>query len=220
MIYRMLLGFGMWLTFSAYGTSQIERWTTVQFGNLKCEFPESYSPIEFSGASGIYYDGGNVYLTVTSLPDTSSMKGDLNRDFTRDFMNVVLEVSRKLNGKVREFRDTVIANRPGYISKLEISTGDGRKSFYELLQLVHQDSMRGFSCQYFAGDTEALKTSHRFFASIGVAPEKKSHGLPLKPGLWIGGILLLLAVSWAFFRPKPKLVGKAKRQKGMRAKPS
>jgi hypothetical protein len=97
-------------------SAQTDQWTTVTFGKLQCDFPKAYSPIDFPGASGIFYEGGNVYLTVTTLPDTSKMKGNLERDYTKDFMLTVLEVSRKLKGKVREYRDTVIANMPGYIS--------------------------------------------------------------------------------------------------------
>jgi hypothetical protein len=216
----MLLGLGMWMILSASGTAQTDQWTTVTFGDLKCEFPAAYSPIEFTGASGIFYDGGNMYLTVTSLPDTSSMKGNENRDYTRDFMNVVLDVSRKLQGRVREFRDTVIANRPGYISRMEISLPDGKKSYYELLQLLHQDSMRGFSCQYFAGDPEGYKVSQRFFGSIGVTTPKKSQGLFTNPVVWIAVVLILAAAIWVIFRQKPQLKNPPVRPKKLKAKAS
>jgi len=182
--------------------AQIDHWTTVQFGNLQCEFPKAYSPIQFTGASGIFYDGGNVYLTVTALPDTSSMKGDLDRDYTRDFMLVVADVSRKLNGRVREFRDTVIANMPGYISKMEVSFKDGRNSYYELLQVLQQDSIRGFSCQYYTGDPESVKIATRFFKSVKTATAKSSKSTLGKYGFWIGAALLVIVGVWAFLRKK------------------
>lgn len=180
---------------------QTDQWTKVSFGNLQCEFPAAYSPISYSGVGGIYYDGGNLYLTVTAQPDTSKMKGNLNRDYTRDFMNIVLDVSRRLNGKVREFRDTAIANMPGYISKQEVRYPDGRRSYYELLQLLQQDTMRSFSAQYFVDDTNGMEASRRFFRSISVVSESPSPRFPGKLGFLFGGAVLLIG-AWLVWRKK------------------
>lgn len=191
----------------------IDKWTTVRFGTLQCDFPKDYSPIQFTGASGVFFDGGNVYLTVTNQPDTSRMKGNLNRDFTSDFMNVVLDVSRKLNGKVREFRDTVIGNMPGYISKLETSFKDGRKSNYELIQVIGQDSLRSFSSQYYIGDKHALKATERFFKSIRVSSNKRVSGGKGKFGIWAGLIVIVavaavLASKWTGLKKEGKMDAK------------
>jgi len=181
--------------------AQTEHWTTVRFGKLQCDFPKAYTPIDYTGASGIYYDGGNMYLTVTAQPDTSSMKGNLDRDYTRDFMVIVADVSRKLNGRVREFRDTVVANMPGFISKMEVSF-NGRNSYYELLQVLEPDTMRSFSCQYFIGDAEGLKAAQRLFQSVQTVQPKSSKGGLGKYGFWIGGSVVVLFGIWALVRMK------------------
>jgi hypothetical protein len=200
MIDKFLLSALAFILFTHPLTAQTDQWTTVRFGTLQCEFPAAYSPIDFAGAGGIYYDGGNVYLTVTAQPDTSSMKGNLDRDYTREFMNVVLDVSRKLNGRVREFRDTVIGNMPGYISMMEISLKDGRKSNYELIQVLHQDTMRSFSAQYFIGDNDGVRASQRLFGSIAFNPNASNPKMPGKLGIWIGAALLLVFGAWALLR--------------------
>ena len=200
MVHKIKVSVAMWFSVLVSMEAQIDHWSTVKFGNLQCDFPTSYSPIAFSGASGIFYDGGNIYLTVTALPDTSKMKGNPDRDYTRDFMLVVQDVSRKLNGRVREFRDTVIANMPAYISKMEVSYKDGRKSNYELLQVVHQDSMRGFSAQYYLDDANALKARERFFKSITLSSATPVRKGPDKLGLWIGAGLCLLVGAWVLLK--------------------
>lgn len=184
-------------------SAQTDQWTTVTFGKLQCDFPEAYSPIDFPGASGIFYEGGKVYLTVTTLADTSKMKGNLDRDYTKDFMLTVLEVSRKLKGKVREYRDTVIANMPGYISMMEVSFNDGRKSHYELIQLLDQDSMRNFSAQYFIDSPEAKETSRRFFRSIKATSGSSGRPGKVKLGIW-AGLAFLVIGTFAFMKWKRK----------------
>lgn len=180
--------------------AQIEKWTTVKFGELQCDFPKEYKPIKHSSASGVFYDGANIYLAVTALPDTSKMKGNPDRDFTKDFMMIVLDVSRKLNGKVREYRDTAIGNLPGYVSKMEITLPEGKKSYYELLQLVHQDSVRGFSCQYLTDEPGGIKACQRFFRSIEVKKGSAKRSQPKNLGLWAGGVLLLAVAGWLLMR--------------------
>jgi hypothetical protein len=183
--------------------AQITQWATVQIGDLQCDFPKGYGKIEASDASGVYYEGAKVYLTVTSLPDTSSMKGHLDRDFTWDFMKVVESASRRLYGYVREFRDTVIANQPGYISKIEVAPKDGPRSYYELLQVLHQDSIRGFSCQYYKDDPEAYEICRKFFQSVQYAPRAKTSGVSSGyKRYWIGGlaVILILGIGLWIFR--------------------
>lgn len=192
------LAFLLSLVVSSY--SQIEKWTTVRFGELQCDFPKGYMPIQHSAASGVYFDGNNIYMTVTAQLDTCRMKGNLDREFTKDFMSVVLDVSRKLNGKVREYRDTVINNMPGYISKMEVSLPQEKKSYYELIQVIHGDSIRGFSAQYLTDDPHGIKASRRFFGSIvvkkGAARKAESRNL----GIWLGGAVLLAAVLYLFMK--------------------
>ena len=199
-MYYRRLGTIIFLVYLAVSvTAQINRWTTVRFGDLQCEFPEAYTPINYTGATGIYYDGGTLYLTVTALPDTSSMKGNLNRDFTRDFMLQVADVSRKLNGRVREFRDTVIDNKPGYISKMEVAGSESRTMFYELLQVLQPDTVRGFSCQYYADDAEGVKAAQRFFGSIKKSEPVAKTGAG-KIGFWIAGAVVIILGILAFIR--------------------
>ena len=205
MIYRFLSICAVIALFATHGSAQTNQWTTVRFGNLQCEFPKAYQKINFTDAGGIYYEGSNMYLTVTAQPDTSSMKGNLDRDYTRDFMLVVADVSRKLNGRVREFRDTVIANMPGYISKMEVTPKEGEKHlYYELLQVLQQDTMRSFSCQYYVDDPDGIKAANRLFSSIKQASKSASsgdsgNGLG-KYGVWIGGGLLVIVGAWALLR--------------------
>lgn len=181
-------------------SAQIEHWTKVQVANLECAFPKAYTPLQFTGASGYYYDGGSIYLTVTSIPDTFPMKGSLDRDYSKDFAQVVLQTSRRLNGRVREYRDTVIGNMPGYICKQEITFKTGKKSYYELLQVLSQDSIRAFSSQYYEGDEKAIKDTRKFFQSVKYTGGKKASGSPGRLGLWIGGGVLVLLGVWLWMR--------------------
>jgi hypothetical protein len=91
---------------------------------------------------------------------------------------------------------------PGYVSKMEVTFDDGKNSYYELLQLLQQDTMRSFSCQYYIGDEQALKMSQRFFKSIKVTKGSKSRSVPGKLGFWIGGAVLLVAGVWAVARKR------------------
>lgn len=200
MSYRFCIFF-LWLIPGIQTLSgQIDHWTTVRIGDLECRFPKAYTDIEYPGASGVQYQGGNIYLTVTSLPDTSSMKGSLDRDYTRDFMEVVLATSRRINGRVREFRDTVIGNMPGYISRQEVRFNDGKKAYYDLLQLLHRDSLRGFSAQYMVQDAQAAKDAQTFFQSIRFAPQKPASRGFAQFGIWIGVALVVLIGITALLR--------------------
>lgn len=185
---------------TAGAIAQVDHWTTVRVGTLECQFPEAYTRIDFTGASGLHYEGGTIFMTITSLPDTSRMKGDLNRDYTRDFMEVVLATSRRLQGRVREFRDSVIGNKPAYISRQEVRLSGGKRSYYDLVQVLDQDSLRGFSAQYYIGDARAAETARVFFESIRPAPPKPAKKGFGKYGLWIGGTLLVVIAVWAYLR--------------------
>lgn len=195
--------------------AQKQEWATVRFGNLTCDFPKGYQPINFAGASGVFFEGPNAYLTVTALPDTSRMKGNLDRDFTREFMHVVLDVSRKLQGKVREYRDTVIANMPGYVSRMEVSMGEGRSSYYDLIQIVHGDSVRSFSAQYVTADPASVAMSDRFFKSIAVSQKPPRPGRT-KLGFLIGSVALLGIGAYALVARRKTT--RVKKQQGKRRK--
>ena len=184
------------------GTSQKE-WATVHIGKMACELPKGYKSMQGSSASAFFYDGGTYYLTATSIPDTFPMKGNLERDYSRDFAQVVLETSRKLKGRVREYRDTVIGNQPGYISRQEINAGEGKKMYYDLLQVLHGDSIRGFSSQFFIGDQAGIEATSRFMGSVRMADDRKKSGPGIpKYGVWIGGAVGILLIGWIFLRKR------------------
>jgi LPXTG-motif cell wall-anchored protein len=143
-----------------------------------------------------------MFMAVTSLADTFPMKGNLDRDYSRDFAEVVLATSRKLQGRVREYRDTVIGNQPGYISRQEVRLQGGDKAYYDLVQVLHQDSIRGFSSQYLIGDKQAEAATARFFGSIRMAaPSEKGKTGPVL-GYWLAGGLVLLGGAWFLLRKR------------------
>jgi len=180
--------------------AQIRSWTKVNTGDLQCDFPVGYKSATSGISHSIYYDGENMLLTVTAIADTFPMKGNLDRDYSRDFAEVVLATSRKINGRVREYRDTVIGNMPGYISRQEIRLQGGDKAYYDLVQVLHQDSIRAFSSQFVAGDKSAAEASARLFSSIRYVLQGQRKATRPRTVYWGVGGLLVLGAVFAVFR--------------------
>jgi hypothetical protein len=187
---------------SSSGSAQIKSWTTLHSGDLRCDFPREYKSVTSGIVHSDYFDGENMFLAVTAMADTFRMKGDLDRDYSRDFAEVVLATSRRLQGRVREYRDTVIGNQPGYISRQEVKLRGGDKAYYDLVQVLHQDSIRGFSSQYLIGDKKAEAATARFFGSIRMSVKGKESKSVSGVGYWIAGGLVLVAGAWVLLRKR------------------
>ena len=71
---------------------------------------------------------------------------------------------------------------------------DGRLTYYDLLQVQHQDSIRAFSSQYFTDDKEAAAISQRFFDSVRMRQPKQHKKGPGKYGAWIFGAVVGIAI--------------------------
>ena len=185
---------------STLSVAQIRAWTTIHTGDLHCDFPKGYQSVTSGITHSQFYQGNNMLLAVTAIADTFPMKGSLERDYSRDFAEVVLATSRKIQGRVREYRDTVIGNMPGYISRQEIRLQDGDKAYYDLVLVLHGDSICGFSSQFVIGDQDAERATARFFQSIRFVPGGSKKKPVMTAPLWFGGGLLVLAGVWFFVR--------------------
>ena len=185
---------------STISVAQIRSWTKVNAGALQCDFPQGYKSATSGITHSIYYDGANMLLTVTAIADTFPMKGNLDRDYSRDFAEVVLQTSRRIQGRVREYRDTVIGNMPAYISRQEVRLQGGDKAYYDLVQVLHQDSIRGFSSQFVVGDKDAAEVSARFFNSIRFVPPGEKKSARPRTRYWVLGGLLVVGGAFGVFR--------------------
>ncbi len=178
---------------------QPRRWVSQRIGMLEYQVPEAYSTFEFGEARGHEYREGELYITVTSRPDTASRPRTDHQDYNLYYMINLDDAARKLKGRVRMFRDTIINNIPAHISRTEVSMRDGRSTNYHLLQILYQDSLRGFGCQYFDDRPAGKEVCARFFSGIGfVEPNEKK--FPLVMMYIAGGVLLLLTLGYFVYR--------------------
>lgn len=168
-----------------------QTWEQRELSGLKYEFPTPNQKINTAEAFGLSYQGDNIYLTITSIPDTTDFKPETQLARSRYYAATAASTMFRLGGKMVEAKDTMIGETHLYYSVIETLMPDSAVSKYELLQYLQRDTLHGFSCQYIITDKESIATRDHFYNSISFSNKR----VFLNPMiLLIAGIILSLAI--------------------------
>ena len=176
--------------------AQTSQWEAVHANGLHFEFPSAHRTFEVQGTRGMMYDGGNLFIALTSLPDTIQLGDAKSMEYRGYYMTVLAKILPRLNGRMVIATDTAIGERPAHYSRIEVPHGDEAMSYYELLQFFHQDSLRTLSCQFPSTDASGRESCDRFFSSITIGTTQEERAAPATR--WplvaiIAGIVLVAA---------------------------
>ena len=191
------------------GTAQAQeeiRWIDRMVDSIAYQFPEAYTAINHQEATGVAYQGGNFYLTVTSFPDTAGVDPTDSKSLAALYQQTIDVVLKRLRGRLRDARDTTVMDLPAYFASVEVSHGGEQLSRYDLLQVYKNGKVHGFSCQHEIGSELAEAVHEVFFAGVGGGAQDRSGsglgGLPLWSTIVI--VLLLGFLLWMRLAVKRK----------------
>jgi hypothetical protein len=174
-----------------------QTWEKRELSGVKFEFPTPNQMINTPGAFGISYNGDNLFLTVTSLPDTTEFRPTTQLARSRYYAATAASVMFRLRGKMVDAKDTMIEDTHLYYSAIEVLMPDSVVSKYELLQYLYRDTLHGFSCQYIVTDKEGIKVRNRFYNSIYFS---EKGGISRLFALVVGSVLLAGVVVFLLFK--------------------
>lgn len=171
-------------------------WESDTVGGIAFEFPTPARSFDAGNARGLIYHEGNIFFTLTSMPDTSGVVNRQFADYRKYYSEVLAKAIRTLSGKLLEATDTTIGSTQAHLAKVEVRHNDGGITHYELMQVLSGDSLRAFSGQYEPGNPVAQQIRDRFFGSIHAADAglKRGDSKTRKSLPWVW---LLLAVAFA-----------------------
>lgn len=177
-----------------------QTWEKRELRGVTYEFPTPNQQIKTSEAFGVSYDGDNIFLTVTSIPDTTEFKPETQLARSRYYKATAASVMFKLRGKMVAAKDTMIDDTHLFYSAIEILMADSAVSKYELLQYLQADTLHGFSCQYIVTDEAGIEMRDHFYNSISFSEKS---GLSLLIALVIGGVVFGLIVLFIIMKRQP-----------------
>ena len=177
-----------------------QTWEARELTGVKYEFPTPNQSINTPEAFGVSYDGENVFMTVTSIPDTTEFRPETQLARSRYYKATAASVMFKLRGKMVAAKDTMIEDTHLFYSAIEILMADSVVSKYELLQYLQQDTLHGFSCQYIVTDAAGVKMRDHFYNSISFSDKS---GLSLLIALVAGGAVFGLIVIFIIMKRQP-----------------
>jgi len=193
--------FSLLVLLTVHTVASAQTWEKRELGGLNYEFPTPSQKINAPDAFGVTYSGDNIFLTVTSLPDTTDFKPETQLARSRYYAATAASVTIKMHGKMVEAKDSMIEDEHLYFSVIEVLMPDSAISKYELLQYLEKDTLHGFSCQYIVADKAATQLRDHFFSSITFSPQLKM--TPLTE-IIIGGTVLVFVVAFLFIRKMAK----------------
>jgi len=177
-----------------------QTWEKRELSGVKYEFPTPNQKINTPEAFGISYNGENILITITSIPDTTEFKPETQLARSRYYKATAASVMFKLRGKMVAANDTMIEDNHLYYSAIEVLMPDSAVSKYELLQYLQMDTLHGFSCQYIVTDKEGIKMRDHFYSNIVFSG---NNGLSLLIALVLGGAVFGLIVVFVILRRRP-----------------
>jgi hypothetical protein len=197
----MKLLVSLFVLLSIQAVSNAQTWEKRELGGLKYEFPTPNQKINTPEAFGVSYEGENLFLTVTSIPDTTDFKPETQLDRSRYYAATAASVMFRLRGKMVAAQDTMIDDAHLYYSALEVLMPDSAISKYELLQYLEKDTLHGFSCQYILSDKAGLEVRNRFYDSVRFT--RKISVSPFTAFI-IGGAALVMLIVVLLYRSSQK----------------
>ncbi len=170
-----------------------QKWESLELNGLKYDFPTPNQQISTPEAFGLSYTGNNLFLTVTSIPDTTEFRPETQLERSRYYAAMAASVMFRLRGKMVAAMDTMIEDTHLYYSAVEILMPDSAISKYELLQYLYKDTLHGFGCQYIVTDEEGIRIRDQFYNSIRFSDKP---GVSILMMLILGGAALAIAVGF------------------------
>ncbi len=196
----MKLFVSLLLLLSVHTVMMAQTWEKRELSGVNYEFPTPNQKINTPEAFGVSYNGENVLLTVTSIPDTTEFRPETQLARSRYYKATAASVMFKLRGKMVAANDTMIEDTHLFYSAIDILMPDSAVSRYELLQYLQMDTLHGFSCQYIITDNESVKMRDHFYHSITFSDKS---GLSLLIALVIGGAVFGLIVIFIIMKQQP-----------------
>lgn len=152
------------------------QWEKDTVDDIAFTFPTPNRSYDSGDASGLIYHEGDVFITLTSIPDTTGRTFATKEDYVKYYTETLAKAVRRLNGKLLEVTDTAYGGIPAHYSRVEVIHPKGGVTHYELMQLVVGSTLQAFSCQYVPTDQQARALRDRFFQSIHIAAETPASG--------------------------------------------
>lgn len=188
------------LILSVHSATTAQTWEKRELRDVNYEFPTPNQQINTPEAFGVSYNGENVFLTVTSIPDTTEFRPETQLARSRYYKATAASVMFKLRGKMVAAQDTMIEDNHLFYSAIEIQMADSAVSKYELLQYLQADTLHGFSCQYIITDKAGIKVRNHFYNSISFSDRG---GLSSLIAFVLGGAILGLIVIFIIVKRQP-----------------
>ena len=175
-----------------------QEWEEKEVSGIKYQMPTPNQPINTPEAYGVFHNQRDVYLTVTSIPDTSEFKPETRLERSRYYAATAATVTIKLRGKMVDNRDSMIGDNHLYYTAVEVLMPDSATSRYELLQYMLNDTLHGFSAQYLLNDAAGKDVRDRFYEGIEwIGTSNRSWVFWLIP---VGALLVFVFAFWGLRR--------------------
>lgn len=177
-----------------------QNWVERSAGEVKFEFPDSAKEFVTPNGKALTYNEEGLYLTVTTLPDSSSYAPGTRLERSRYYAATAATVTINLRGKMVDNRDTMIGDEHLYYTAVEVTMPDSALSMYEIMQYMPDDTLRAFTCQYITSDKKGRRARDRFFKSI-VWPGMNS-GSYVAPVIFyvLGGAVVIFIIAYLGLR--------------------
>ena len=141
-------------------------WEQKTLPLISYSFPAPNEVQVASNGTAVTYNDGDIFLTVTLLPDSSGYGPETRLEFSRYYKSRLNNVLLRLRGRLRVSSDTTIANLPMHYSSADVTMPDSTVMKYDMLQYYRNDTLMVFSCQYLPTSREQLNMRDRFFNHI------------------------------------------------------
>jgi hypothetical protein len=152
--------------FTGTGNMFAQNWVERSVGEVRFEFPDSAKEFVTPNGTALTYNEDGLYLTVTTIPDSTSYAPATRLERSRYYAATAATVTINLRGKMIDNRDTMIGDEHMYYTAVEVAMPDSTLSMYEIMQYMPDDTLRAFTCQYLVSDKRGKRTRERFFKSI------------------------------------------------------
>ena len=171
-----------------------QEWEEKEVSGIKYMIPTPNQPINTPEASGVFYNQRDVYITVTSIPDTTQFIPETRLERSRYYAATAATVTIKLRGKMVDNRDTMIGDNHLYYTAVEVMMPDSAISRYELLQYMLNDTLHGFSAQYLTADAAGVAVRDKFYDEIQWLGSKNRSWI-----IWAVAVAALLVFGFAYW---------------------
>jgi hypothetical protein len=186
--------------FAGAGNMFAQDWVKRSVGEVMFEFPDSAREFTTPNGTALTYNEDDLYLTVTTIPDSTSYSPQTRLERSRYYAATAATVTINLRGKMVDNRDTMIGEEHLYYTAVEVTMPDSALSLYEILQYMPNDTLRAFTSQYILSDKKARKVRDRFFNSITL-PGSRSAG-SVAPIIFfvLGGAVIVFIIAYIGLR--------------------